>query len=148
MINLKKFEEFITIGIAKKQSPDNERAKNLILESEDKLKFFEKVNGKLGTSELNPNYIIETCYDILIELLRAILLVLGYKTDSHEAEISYLRNLNFSENEVNFMNQLRYFRNGIKYYGKRLDMEYAEKVLYFMNQNYLKLKDIFNLKLK
>jgi len=142
MIALKKFEEFILLGIVKKQSPDNERAKNLILESEDKLKFFEKVKDKLGPKELSPNYVIETCYDILIELLRAKILTLGYKTDSHEAEISYMRNLDFSENEVTFMNQLRYFRNGIKYYGRKLDKEYAEKVLIFMGRIYTKLKRV------
>jgi hypothetical protein len=140
MIILKKFEEFIILKIVKKQSPDNERAKNLILESEDKLKFFEKVKDKLGANELNSNYVIETCYDILIELLRAKMLILGYKTDSHEAEISYMRNLDFSENEVTFMNQLRYFRNGIKYYGRKLDKEYAEKIIDFLKRIYPKLK--------
>lgn len=139
MIALKKFEEFISLGIIKKQSPDNERAKNLKLESEDKLKFFEKVRDKLGVDELSSNYVIETCYDILIELLRAEILTLGYKTDSHEAEISRMRNLNFSENEVDFMNQLRYFRNGIKYYGRKLDKEYANEVFYFMKKIYPKL---------
>ncbi|MEK6913105.1 MAG: hypothetical protein AABW47_00330 [Nanoarchaeota archaeon] len=128
------------MGVIKKQNPDNERAKNLMLESEDKLKFFEKVKNKLGTDELNSNYIVETCYDILIELLRAKLLIIGYKTDSHEAEISYMRNLDFSENEVIFMNELRYFRNGIKYYGRILTKEYAEKVFIFMEKIYLKLK--------
>jgi len=139
MIALRKFEEFIFLGIITKQNSDNERAKNLILESEGKLKFFKKVKNKLGTEELSPNYVIETCYDILIELLRAKLLTRGYKTDSHEAEISYMRNLNFSENEVIFMNELRYFRNGIKYYGRIFTKEYTEKVFIFMEKIYLKL---------
>jgi hypothetical protein len=142
MIALRKFEEFILLKIVTKQSPDNERAKNLILESEDKLKFFEKVKRKIGREELNSNYIIETCYDILIELLRAKILTLGYKTDSHEAEISYMRNLNFSEREVAFMNQLRYVRNGIKYYGRILEQDYADEVFIFMERIYLKLKRI------
>lgn len=139
MIILKKFEEFILSGIVRKQNSDNERAKSLILESEDKLKFFKKVKNNLGAEELSPNYVIETCYDILIELLRAKLLILGYKTDSHEAEISYMRNLYFSEDEVMFMNELRYFRNGIKYYGRIFTKEYAEKVSIFMEKIRLKL---------
>lgn len=138
MRSLKKFEEFLDSGIVKKQSPDRERAEGLELESKNKLKFFEKLKEKLGFDELNPNYIVETCYDVMIEIIRAKLIFLGYKTDSHEAEISYLRNLGFQESEVLFMNELRYFRNGIKYYGKIFDMEYAEKVEKFMYK-YLKM---------
>lgn len=144
MISLKSFEEFLLSGIVKKQTPDLGRAKNLILEAGDKLTFFEKVRKKLGISELNPNYIVETCYDVLIEMMRAKLLIDGYKTDSHEAEVSYMKKINFSENDVDFMNQLRYFRNGIKYYGRILDKEYSKKVLNFMNQIYPLLKKLTN----
>ncbi len=128
---LKKFEEFVKSRIVKKQNPDEERAKSLLKESKEKLDFFEKVRKKLG-KELNSNYVVETCYDILVEILRAKLLVRGFKTDSHEAEVSYMRNLGFSENDVNFMNQLRYFRNGIKYYGRIFEKEYSDKVIKFL----------------
>jgi len=37
------------------------------------------------------------------------------------------------------MNQLRYFRNGIKYYGKVLDKEYAEQIVSFLNRIYPEL---------
>lgn len=137
---LKSFEEFTIEGVVIKQSPDKERAKNLIHEAEDKLKFFEKLKEKLGFIELNSNYVIEACYDILIEIIRAKLMIIGYKTDSHEAEVSYLRTLGFSEAEVSFMNQLRYFRNGIKYYGKIFDKEYAQKVMDFLYRSLIKLK--------
>ncbi|MBS3085078.1 hypothetical protein J4225_00120 [Candidatus Pacearchaeota archaeon] len=140
MRNLKKFEEFTKEGFVKKQTPDSERAKSLIGEAEDKLKFYEKLKDKLGFEELNPNYIVETCYDILIEILRAKILLLGYKTDSHEAEVSFMRNLGFSESDVLFMNQLRYFINGIKYYGKIFDKDYSEKVDKFLYRCLEKLK--------
>ncbi len=140
MRSLRNFEEFIKLGIVKSQSPDIERAKSLISEAEDKLKFFEKLKEKLGFEELSSNYVIEACYDVLIEIIRAKLLLKGYKTDSHEAEISYLRNLGFSEPDVLFTNQLRYFRNSIKYYGKILDKEYAEKVNKFLYKLLKKLK--------
>ncbi|MBI2106445.1 hypothetical protein HYT57_00520 [Candidatus Woesearchaeota archaeon] len=141
MRSLKKFEEFVSLKIVKKQSSDKERAKNLIAEAEDKLKFFEKLKDRLSFGELNPNYTVETCYDILIELLRAKLIREGYKTDSHEAEVSYLRDIGFQESEVLFMNQLRYFRNGIKYYGKIFDEEYAKKVEKFLYSSLKKLKE-------
>ncbi|MDP3758423.1 MAG: hypothetical protein Q8Q86_01780, partial [Candidatus Daviesbacteria bacterium] len=59
-------------------------------------------------------------------------------------EVSYMRKIDFSEADVSFMNELRYLRNGIKYYGKRLDKKYAEKVLKFLNRLYPILKRLLN----
>ncbi len=63
---------------------------------------------------------------------------------AHEAEVSYLRVLNFKETDIQFANQLRYFRNGMLYYGTILDQEYAEKVIDFTKKNYIKIKKITN----
>ncbi|MEK6842700.1 MAG: hypothetical protein AABX84_02695, partial [Nanoarchaeota archaeon] len=60
----------------------------------------------------------------------------------HEAEISYLKKLGFPDSEISFLNELRYFRNSITYYGKILDKEYAEKVYVFLNKIIAKLKRI------
>ena len=51
-----------------------------------------------------------------------------------------MRVLGFKDIEVSFMNELRYFRNSIVYYGKILDKGYAEKVIKFLNKIYPKLK--------
>ena len=92
---------------------------------------------------MNANFIIDYCYDILMEIIRAKMFIEGYNSDnSHEAEISYLKVLGFSEADLTFMDELRYYRNGIKYYGTILDKDYAEKVLVFMNKNYLKIKNL------
>ena len=40
------------------------------------------------------------------------------------------------------MDEVRYNRNGIKYYGTTLDKEYAEKVFAFLNKVYPKLKSL------
>ena len=91
------------------------------------------------------NNIIKNCYDLLMELLRAKLLLKGYISSgnfSHEAEVSYLNKLGFSENEISFLNDLRYFRNSITYYGKILNQEYALKVFDFLNKIYPKLNNL------
>lgn len=136
MKNVRSFEDFLNARIILRRSPNIERAKDLMLESERKLNFFEKLESKLGFSELDPNYVVDTCYDIILQLIRAKMLLDGYKTDSHEAEVSYFKILGFSEAETNFLDELRYFRNGTKYYGIIIDKEYAEKVFAFMNKNY------------
>ena len=74
------------------------------------------------------------------------MLLEGYS--AHEAEVAYLKKLNFSENEAEFMDKLRYFRNGILYYGKIFNTEYAEKVMAFMDRIVPKLKKIVEESLK
>ena len=66
----------------------------------------------------------------------------GFK--AHEAEVAYWGLLNFKEQEIQFLDQMRFFRNGMLYYGTILDKEYAEKVIDFTKKNYQKLKDILD----
>ena len=145
---LREFNRFLDERVVKKQVPDKSRSQDLFRDSERKFEYLKVILNKIGISELNTNDIIEDCYDILIRLIRAKMLLDGFSASgagAHEAEVSYLRKLNFNEAELDFMNQLRYFRNGIMYYGKRFDKEYAEKVLRFLEKTYLKLKDILKL---
>jgi len=91
----------------------------------------------MGINDLNSNSIIKDCYDIVMEMIRAKLLLEGYSSSgsyAHEAEISYLEKLGFPENQISFLNELRYFRNSITYYGKILDTEYAQKVFDFLTK--------------
>ena len=91
---------------------------------------------------MNANFIVDYCYDIIMEHMRAKMFIDGYNAgNSHEAEVSYMIILGFSESDTRFMDELRYFRNGIKYYGTILDNEYAKKVLQFMNRLYPKIKN-------
>ena len=145
MIYLKPFEEFVREGIAKKSRINQSRADNLILESERKRRNLKKSLEKIKVEDENANDYVEDCYDILMNLVRAKLFLNGYSTGglgAHEAEVSYLRVMGFSEEDVQFVNQMRYFRNGILYYGTRLDKEYAEKALKFTERTYFKLREI------
>lgn len=140
---LKNFEDYIKSGIVKKQTPDRPRALDLVSESERKFDSLKLYLNKIGLDNKNANDIIETCYSIIIGLIRSKMLLQGFNssgTGAHEAEVSYLRRLNFSEREISFANQLRYFRNGIMYYGKRFDRDYAEQVVEFLKKIYPKLK--------
>jgi len=149
MRTLRKFEDFIKQGVIKKKHPDKDRAKSLIEESDRKFKSMKKILNKVGLDNENSNDIIESCYDILTYLIRAKMLSNGFSSSgngAHEAEVSYLRTLKFPEVEVEFMNKLRYFRNGIMYYGERFDKEYAEKVIKFLKKNRERLNNILNIK--
>lgn len=137
---LRAFEEFLQEGIVKKQSTNKQRALSLVIEAKQKKVFLDLTLKKISADEMNANFVIEASYDIILELLRAEMFLVGYNSfNSHQAEISYMRILEFSEHDVLFVDELRYFRNGILYYGKKFDMEYAQKVLQFLNKIYTQL---------
>ena len=143
MKGIKGFNEFVKENIAKKQSVDRSRAEFLIKESEQSYNGLLKMVKMLKIDNTNANMFVKSCYDILMELIRAKMLLDGYNASgfgAHEAEVSYMRVLGFDEKEVQFTDQIRYFRNGILYYGTSLDKEYAEKVIEFTNRLYPKLK--------
>ena len=138
----KEFSYYIAQGVIIKSSPNMQRAAFLIKESENSLESIKERVDKIGINDKNANSIIKDCYDILMELIRAKLLTEGYASSgqySDEAEVSYLQNLKFHENEIIFLNELRYFRNSVTYYGKILDKEYAQKVFSFTTKIYPKL---------
>lgn len=142
---IKSFEEFIKEGIVKRQSPDKSRAQFLIKEAERNYLYFLDLSKKIKLNDNNANDFVKNCYDILMEIIRAKMLLQGYNATgygAHEAEVSYLRILGFSENEVQFIDQVRFFRNGMVYYGTLLDKEYAEKVIDFLKRIYPILKNM------
>ncbi len=144
---VKKFEEFLKLGIVKKQFSDKSRAKFLIDESQQNYNYLIILIEKIGINELNANDYVKKCYDILMELIRAEMFIHGFNASgfkAHEAEVSYLKNLEFTDKEIGFLNQIRFFRNGMLYYGTKIDVEYAKKVIKFTKQIYTKLIKIIN----
>ena len=142
---VKQFDEFLSIGIVKRQSPDKSRAKFLLIETEQDYDYLFEVIKAMGIGNHNANDYVKKCYDILMGSIRAKMLLQGLNASgfkAHEAEVAYLRNLRFKEQEVRFLNQMRFFRNGMLYYGTILDKEYAEKVIEFTKKNYSKLKKL------
>ena len=144
---MKNFEYFLNQKIVRKQIPDKSRAEFLIKEAEQNYLYLLELIKKIKISEKNANNFVKVCYDIFMEMIRAKMLVKGYYASgigAHEAEISYLKEIGFSEGDVQFADRIRFFRNGMLYYGTILDKEYAEKVIAFTKRISLKLKRILN----
>jgi hypothetical protein len=134
---MKQFEEYLKQGIARKQSIDEARAKDLIDEANRKLNQIQRIIDKIGIDNENANDMVESVCDTILGLTRAKMFLKGFSASgkgAHEAEVSFLYELSFTEQEIEFINKLRYFRNGILYYGKRFDKEYAEKVIEFLGK--------------
>ena len=97
------FEDYVKQNIVKKQSPDKSRAKFLTEESVRSYKLLYELIEKIKVSNENANMFVKSCYDILMELIRAKMFIKGYNASgqgAHEAEVAYLRILGFSETEV------------------------------------------------
>ena len=142
---MKYFEDFVSEGIIKKTSINKSKAKFLIEETERTSRSLFKRIETLGIDDDNANSITKDCYDIIMELIRAALQLSGYSSSgayAHEAEISFLRKLKFSELEIVFINDLRINRNGITYYGKILNKDDAERIVSFTKKTYPKLKKL------
>ena len=108
---MKEFKEFIEKGIIIKISQNKSRAKALFEESERKNKTLKLIIEKIGLTNDNANDIVEQGYDIIMNLLRAKLYLNGFKASgegAHESEVSYLKELSFSDTDTDFLNNLRY----------------------------------------
>jgi hypothetical protein len=142
---MREFQDYLKEGSVHKQTPNIERAYYLLDEAKEKKKFLNLITTKaIPKEKWNHNVICEQCYDIIMETIRAKMFIDGFKSSSHEAEVSYLKILNFEEIEVKQMDELRYYRNGIKYYGIQLNLEYAEKTLIFLEKIHERLLKLVN----
>lgn len=140
---MKAFTEYLKEGVVKKVTPDKERAQSLKQEAKRKFTTLGKYIEFVGIDDDNANDYVEYCYNIILYLIRAEMYMQGYKSSgvgAHEAEVAFTINLNFTQTETNFLNSLRYFRNGILYYGKQFDYEYAKKVIEFTKKVFTKIK--------
>jgi len=90
---IKYFESFLEEGVVKKQLPDKSRAEFLIKESEKGYKaLFESIE-KIGINENNANSYVKNCYGVIMEIIRAKMLLEGYNASgyrAHETEVAYL----------------------------------------------------------
>ena len=142
MKQLKKFSEFVEAGVVRAGAPDDRRAKSLVGEAEGRKRFLDEVVSKVGLRDDNANYFVEMAYDILIELLRSKMVARGLYASgegAHEAEVLLMLELGFSYKDTEFMDELRYFRNGILYYGKKFDADYGARVMAFLEKVYPRL---------
>ncbi len=67
---------------------------------------------------------VEQYYEVIKELITALMYLDGFKTLSHKALVLYLKrnySRSFSEGEFILLDEIRRLRNDILYYGKKID---------------------------
>ncbi|HLD72637.1 MAG TPA: hypothetical protein VJA23_03555 [Candidatus Nanoarchaeia archaeon] len=107
-----------------KITPDKEKAKNIlqmVLLIEERIKIQDR--------EKMAALIIVDYYEIIKELITAILLADGYKTLSHKDLVTYLEEKfsDFLAEEIYLIDQLRILRNRVAYEGFLVNSIYLKK---------------------
>lgn len=99
---------------------DKERARDLYYMAKDRLEIIKLLPREKAYK------LIEEYYEIMKELLTAIMYTDGFKTLSHVKLIEYFSE-NYKclqDNEVQLIDTMRKYRNGIVYYGKKVSYDF------------------------
>ena len=127
-----------------KVTPDKEKAKSIL-----KMVCLIEERIKVQDREKMAALIITDYYEIIKELLTAILLIDGYKTLSHKDLIDYVKEnySEFTKHEIYTLNDLRILRNRVTYEGFFVESSYLKRNENFFKEIIQKLKKI-NRKIK
>lgn len=108
----------------RKVKVDEEKIKSLLKVCSVRLKFLEKQDVDRETASI----ISEGYYEIIKELLTALLLKKGLKSDNHECLVSFFKeNFPDREYETHMIYELKNIRNRIAYDGLFVEKVYLEK---------------------
>lgn len=103
---------------------DKEKINSIIEIAVKRKKFIELKD----VNDDNVSFIVEGYYEIIKELLVALLLKNGLKSKNHQCLISYFyKNYPDHESEANLISQMSYLRNKLNYYGESIDIVFYEK---------------------
>ena len=117
------WNECIENNSAIRISSDNARANSLIETAEERIKLIKDI------TENNCNFVFEDYYTSLLELLQALIIKKGYKVLNHLCLGYYLRDVIKKEDMFRIFDDVRYKRNSLTYYGKRMDFETCKKTI-------------------
>lgn len=128
-----------------KLRPDKEKARALL-----KMIAIREKRAQLTPFPEFTTLLTEEYYEIIKELITAIMSIDGWKTVSHELLIGYLTKfyLEFSTAELLAIDQLRVIRNDIAYRGVMISPEYLERNQHVLLAIIQQLKKTVNQKLE
>ncbi len=128
------FNECLREGfLAETGEVDVNKAQEVLALTEHKISFWKEVESK---AQKYPSLFIEGHYEIIKELIVAILALDGWKATTHDCLFQYViekrQNL---ELDFEYLNELRKLRNRIDYHGVKVSVE-------LWNKNKLKIEII------
>lgn len=103
---------------------DEEQVSSIIETADKRLDF---IKSNKATAD-NVSFIVENYYEIIKELLVALLLKNGLKSKNHQCLISYFnKEYPDYEFESNLISNMSYLRNRLNYYGEKIDFEFYDE---------------------
>src|SRR3989338_3001532 len=135
------FEYFIKKGNVFRREKDLQLAQSLIEDAIDRIKTAkEDVSRK-------PKYAFENAYEAIIVLIDALFYIEGYKSYSHEANISFLSRFSkFTTVEIENLDRLRKERHGSKYYAEKINYEEAKESIEYLDKLFEKILILVKIK--
>ena len=123
------------VNLVETGEKDFNKAKELLALTNHKLEFWKSVEDK---EQKYPSLFIEGNYEIIKELVSAILCMDGWKADNHDCLFQYLiEKRNELELDFEYLAELRKLRNKIDYHGTKVSYD-------IWKQNKLKIQLIIN----
>ena len=117
------WEECVENNTALEVTPDIGRARSLVETAKERVNIIKELNEK------NCNFVFEYHYTSLLELLQALVILKGFKVLNHVCLGFYLRDVLKREELYIIYDDLRYKRNTLIYYGKRMDFETCKEAI-------------------
>lgn len=126
------FKECIAEGfLTETGEKEINKAKELLALAEHKLAFWEEVEDK---AQKYPSLFVEGYYEVIKELVVAVLALDGWKSDNHDCLFQYvIEKKKDLELDLEYLSELRKLRNKIDYHGIKVSFD-------TWKQNKLKLK--------
>jgi hypothetical protein len=119
----KDFKDCLVSFNARKISPDVKRSESLKEVATERINLIKEIN------ERNCNFVFEDYYTSILEILQSIVFRDGFNILNHICLGFYLRDVLKREDLFQVYNDLRYKRNSLTYYGKRMDYEVAQDTI-------------------
>ncbi len=106
-------------------SPNKFKAKSLIETAKGRIAYTEENQ----ISEENANYVFESYYTSILEMLHALIILDGFKIKNHLCISYYLRDVLKKDKLFRLFDDCRFKRNSLVYYGKRMDFEICKDAI-------------------
>jgi uncharacterized protein (UPF0332 family) len=113
---------------------DPQKIASIVEMAQERLDFVKS----LSANEKNASFIFDDYYEIIKELLVALMLKSGMRAKNHQCLISFFAKEHDYPQLVNIIKQMSFLRNRLDYYGERVEYSY-----FSANQN--KFEEIIKL---
>ena len=119
------WNECLEKNTAFEKSKDANKAESLKATAIGRISFIEKQE----INEENANYVFENYYSSITELIHSIAALKGFKILNHLCLGFFLREVMKQERLSRLFDDLRFKRNSLLYYGRKMDFETAKDAI-------------------